>query len=136
MSLPVLKKGTVNQNIALTLTEKTTISNPTYLFEFESDQTKLKYYVISTDTSVAKQRINIFSIEEGIDNPTNGQLILGPVGFYQYKIYAQTSTTNLDPDLSDEMVEQGKMKLIESDDITTGFVQHEIDVTYRVHEVQ
>ncbi len=134
MSLPVLQKGVVNPNIALTLTEKTTISNPTYLFEFISDQTKLKYYVISSDTSVSKNRINIFSIEEGVNDPTNGKLILGNVGFYQYVIYAQSSTTNLDPDLADEIVERGKMKLI--DDEASGFVQHEIEVTYRVHEVQ
>jgi len=32
-------------------------------------------------------------------------------GFYHYKVYAQTSPTNLDPDLANEVVELGKMKI-------------------------
>ena len=37
-----LKKNQVNNNITLTLKEKTTIDDPVYLFRFESDQTKVK----------------------------------------------------------------------------------------------
>lgn len=131
MSLPVLKKAAVNQNLTFTLTEKTTISNPTYLFEFESDQTFDKYYVIATVQSSTK-RANIFTIEEGVNDPTNGQLILGNVGFYSYTVYAQNSTTNLDPALADEEVESGKMKLV--DDENSQYIEHEPNVTYKVHE--
>jgi len=131
MSLPVLKKATVNQNLTFTLTEKTTISNPTYLFEFESDQTFGKYYVIATVQSSTK-RANIFTIEEGVNNPTLGQLILGNVGFYSYTVYAQASATNLDPALADEEVESGKMKLV--DDENSQYVEHEPNITYTVHE--
>ena len=131
MSLPVLKKATVNQNLTFTLKRETTISNPTYLFEFESDQTFNKYYVIGTLQS-STNRADIFTIEEGVNDPTNGQVILGNVGFYSYTVYAQTSTTNLDPNLADETVETGKMKLI--DDENSQYIQHEPTVTYTAHE--
>ena len=131
MSLPVLKKATVNQNLTFTLTEKTTISNPTYLFCFQSDQTFTDYCVIATVQSNT-QRANIFTIEEGVNDPLNGQIILGNVGFYSYTVYAQSSTTNLDPSLADEEVESGKMKLI--DDENSQYIEHEPNATYIIHE--
>ena len=117
----------------MTLSEKTTISNAYYLFAFESDQTKETYYVIGSETLNSK-RINLFTIIEGADDPVNGSLILGNTGFYHYTIYAQTSSTNLDPSLADETVEIGKMKLL--DDETPRFIAHEITTEFRVHEPQ
>ena len=108
------------------------MSSPTYLFEFESDQTFNKYYVIGTQTGTASGGRVIFTIEEGVDDPTNGQVILGNVGFYSYNIYAQSSTTNLDPTLADEKITDGKMKLI--DDEASRYVQHEPTISYVVHE--
>jgi len=126
----LLRKATVNQNIALKLNP--TISSPTYLFEFQNDTTKDYYYVIptiTTDTSRSK----IFTIEEGVNAPTVGQLVLGNTGFYHYNIYAQSSTTNLDPTLADETLStNGKLKYIDSE--TSQYVQHEITQTYAVHE--
>lgn len=129
----LLKKATTNEKIALTLTEKTTISNAFYLFELESDQTKDKYYFIGDET-LNTSRINLFTITEGVDDPLNSSIILGYVGFYSYKIYAQTSSTNLDPTLSDETVQTGKCKLI--DDELPRFVSHEITTNFKVHEPQ
>ena len=62
------------------------------------------------------------------------QFIVEKQGFYHYTIYAQTSTTNLDPLLADEVVEIGKLKLI--DDENSQYVQHTIIQTYEVHEPQ
>jgi len=129
----VLQRATTNEKIALTLTEKTTISNAYYLFVFESDQTKQSYYVIGNQT-LNSTRINLFTITEGVSDPVNGSLILGHDGFYKYTVYAQTSSTNLNPDLADEEVEVGKMKLIS--DYVPRFIQHEILTQYRVHEPQ
>ena len=127
----LLKKATTNEKIALTLTEKTTISNAFYLFQLESDQTKDLYYFIGDET-LNSNRINLFTITEGVDDPLNSSIILGNVGFYSYTIYAQTSNTNLDPLLSDEVVETGKCRLI--DDELPRFIQHEIATNFKVHE--
>jgi len=128
----LIKKATVNDKIALSLAENTTISSPFYLFEFEADQLRTKFYVIGTQT-VATSRADIFTIEEGVDDPVNGQLILGNVGFYTYNIYAQSSSTNLDPTLSDEKVEtNGKMKFIDGE--TSQYIQHDPTVTFVAHE--
>ena len=62
-----LRKSTVNTNVPLTLEEKTTLTGTVYyLFEFENDTTKVKYYQIFTDVSVAgvaRQNSNLFNIE-------------------------------------------------------------------------
>jgi hypothetical protein len=129
----LLKKATTNEKIALTLTEKTTISNAYYLFELEADQTKDLYYFIGNET-LNTSRINLFTITEGVDDPLNSSIILGNVGFYSYKIYAQTSSTNLDPTLADETVQTGKCKLL--DDELPRFVSHEITTNFKVHEPQ
>lgn len=128
-----LKKNQTNNNIILTLTEKSTITNPVYLFRFESDQTKQSYYCISTDlaTDSEKVRFNKFSITEGVSNPTNGSLILGLQGRYHFYIYEQVSTTNLDPTGLD-IVERGIMTL--KGDIVSPYVSYESDIIYKVYE--
>ena len=106
-----LTKGTTTSNIALTLTEKVTLSPVYFLFEFKNDTSNTKYYVISADTSTETERYNLFSITEGVDDQVNGSVILGDSGFYTYTVYEQSSSSNLDPSgLS--IVETGKMKLL------------------------
>ena len=128
-----LKKNQVNSNITLTLTEKTTISNPVYLFGFESDQTKVSYYCICQDlaTTAQQERYNLFDITEGIDDPLNSSLILGLQGRYHYFIYEQASTTNLDP-TGLTIVERGIMTL--KGDQISNYKSYETDVTYKVYE--
>ena len=96
-----------------TLWEKTTITNPVYLFEFKNDLTKTDYYCIISDTSTNVNRYNKFTFTEGVNDALNGSLILGQGGYYTYEIYEQTSATNLDPTGLNK-VEQGKMKLLDS----------------------
>ena len=70
---------------------------------------------IAADTSTSTNRYNEFTIVEvgsGSEDLLNGEIRLTEYGFYSYFIYAQTSTTNLVPADADELVEQGKMKLI------------------------
>lgn len=128
-----LKKNQVNNNIALTLKEKTTIDNPVYLFRFESDQTKVSYYCICQDlaTTAQKDRYNLFDITEGINDPLNSKLILGLQGRYHYYIYEQVSTTNLDPTGLD-IVERGIMTL--KGDQVSPYRSYEIEVQYKVYE--
>jgi hypothetical protein len=87
----------------LTLTEKTTISSPTYLFSLTHRLTNTAYNFILTDISAFTERYNEFPI-------TEGTTVTLDTGEYQYEIYAQTSSTNLDPTLANELVEIGLLK--------------------------
>lgn len=108
----VLNKNATT-NFVATLYELSQLSEPNYLFEFESDQTKVKAYTIINDVSANKTRYNEFNFIEGSNDPTNGSLELGSAGFYNYKVFEQASSSNLDPTGLNE-VEQGKLKLIDS----------------------
>jgi hypothetical protein len=129
-----LKKNQVNSDIVLTLKEKTTITDPVYLFGFESDQTKVSYYCICQDlaTTAQKKRYNLFDITEGINDPLNSKLILGLQGRYHFYIYEQaTGSTNLDP-TGLTIVERGIMTL--KGDQVSNYKSYETDVTYKVYE--
>ena len=125
----VLTKGTTNSNIALTLTELTTIDNVTYLIEFTEDITNDKFYLISTDTSVHKKRFNQFEIVEGVNDPLNGSIILGDIGFYKYNVYEQEGNS-LDP-TGLNIVERGKMKLLGEG---TEFKRNEQTTSFKTYE--
>lgn len=99
MSL-IINKGNIN-DVVVTVTEQTTLSAPVnYLFEFIFQGTKAKYYFIAQNTSTRTGRFDEFSITEMTGgNPLIGQISL-PQGDFIYNIYQQTSSTNLDPDLT------------------------------------
>ena len=89
-----------NDNIiTVTLTEKSTLPNPIYLFKFINQTSNVAYWFISEDTSLFKQRYNQFQLLETVDiNPIdtlNGIIELGLEGRYDYEIY-QTTLNNLD----------------------------------------
>jgi len=128
-----LKKNQVNSNITLTLSEKTTLTDAVYLFNFNSDQTKEDYFLICQDlaTTEQKKRFNLFNITEGVDDPLNSSIILGLTGRYHYTIYEQLSTTNLDP-TGLNIVERGIMTLKGTQD--SNYISYEFDVKYKVYE--
>jgi len=130
----VLTKKTTT-NFVCTLYELTTIQqNAGYLFEFESDQTKEKYYTVLTDISTNISRYNEFNfIENKVQDPVNGQILLGSAGYYTYKVYEQLSSTNLDPTniAVVGVVEEGKMKLIDTS-YEPSFTQHTVSPTTNV----
>lgn len=106
-----IERGRVNQ-VPVTLTELTTLTNPYYLFEFKNDTNIPKYVIINSadDLSSADQRerFNLFAIEEvgsGAD-PENGTITLLD-GDYVYTVYEQSSSTNIDPDNVTGTVEKG-----------------------------
>lgn len=103
---------TTTNTVIVTLTEKVTISNPYFLFKFENQQTKQLYYCISADTSSYTDRYNQFSIIEKV-NPTltAGEIRLASEGFYNYTIYEQVSSSNLDPANATGIVEKGIAKV-------------------------
>lgn len=103
-------------NIALTLTEKSTLTSPDYLFVFQSDETRDSYEFIAADTSSYTDRYNLFAIVETSTNPDplSGEIELPLVGFYTYTIYEQNSSTNLDPANATGVVEVGKVQVVDT----------------------
>lgn len=87
----------------LTLSEKTTIANPYYLFSLTHRQTNKIYNFILTDISTYKERYNKFAIDESIYEFFEGE--------YIYQIFAQTSSTNVNPLLANQLVETGVLKI-------------------------
>lgn len=130
-----LNKGAITNNVALSLKEKTTISEPTYLFEFINDTTGTSNTCICQDVSVIgaqRDRSNLFNITEGTDDRLNSKLILFNEGRYKYIVREQESTTNLDVSLSGAIVERGIMILLSTAE--NPYIEHEIEITYVVHE--
>lgn len=102
-----------NNIVVLTLTEKSTLLNPYYLFSFSSttDYDNIINFV-ATDTSTYKSRFNKFNIIESgttYTNLTGGTINLNPNGMWDYTIYEQTSPTNLQISGTTGVVEVGKV---------------------------
>jgi hypothetical protein len=126
----LITKAATNE-VILTLTEKVSIENPVFLFEFMDDMTREKFFFIASDTSEQTERYNKFSIIEKADPDTlNGEVYLLRPGFYTYTVREQESESNLDPEESGEIVEVGKVKVIS---IETPINKHSINDTTKVY---
>ena len=103
----LIVKDQVN-TIYVTATESSTIrplSAITYIFNFINKDTNQETGVILRNISTALTRTDKFMITEGVD-------ITLPSGHYEYYIYEQESSTNLDANLSGELLEQGLMMVV------------------------
>lgn len=113
----ILIQKSAENIVVLTLTEKSTLTDPTYLFVFESDQTQSLSIFISADTSEYTDRYNRFTVIETTDpDPLAGEVSLPHSGFYHYTVYEQADTDNLDPELATGIVEIGKVKVLGTDE--------------------
>lgn len=124
-----LVKGETNKMI-VTLTEKSQLTNPNYLFVFKSlENNKLVKFVLlnASDLSSYKNRYNEFEIV------VNTYFSNAKIGEYTYTIYEQTSTTNLDPSLASNVLEVGQMSLKNSSDFN--FTTRNSTNTYNVREI-
>lgn len=85
--------------LTVTLTEKSTLPNPIYLFKFVNQTSNVAYWFINEDLSEFKQRYNEFIlIEQDGASPQDslhGVIELGLQGRYDYEIY-QTTLTSVD----------------------------------------
>jgi hypothetical protein len=124
-----INKGQSN-TVALTLTEKVSLDNPFFLFEFKNDQTKESTFFIAADISTEKSRYNKFIITEK-SNPDNlnGEVSLS-TGFHKYIIREQDNNTNIDPDQSGEIVEIGKVKVIGTPTTNAAYDAPETNIVY------
>ena len=121
--LRILKDST--SNLIVTVTELTTVSPVYYLFEFEHEQSFLKYYCILANISLATERYDEFDIIDGVDVNFDYD------GYYTYRIYQQISSTNLDPTLSDGIVEEGRAHVYVIDSPGNEFTSN---ITFNIYE--
>jgi hypothetical protein len=121
-----LTKGQT-QNIILTLTEKQLLTNPNYLFVFtnRSANTEIKFVRLNnTDISQYKDRYNEFSIV------TNTNFSTSLNGQYDYEVYEQTSTSNLNPS-GLNLLESGIMELVGT---PFEFTEYSTTDTYKIRQ--
>jgi hypothetical protein len=114
-----------SKNWYLTLTEKTTISNPYYLFSLKHRLTAVEYNFLLTDISSYKERYNEFAI-------TEGATVTLDAGEYLYRIYAQTSSNNTNPELANELVEEGIVKV--DFDVTRS--EYTVELNEKIYEIE
>ena len=121
-----LTKGQT-QNIILTLTEKQLLTNPNYLFVFtnRSANTEVKFVRLNnTDISQYKDRYNEFSVV------TNTNFSTALNGQYDYDIYEQTSTSNLNP-AGLNLLESGIMEVVGT---PFNFTEYTTTDTYKIRQ--
>lgn len=108
----VLNRETANE-VHITVTEKTTITNPVYIFRLTSETSNATKQFVSTDVSTNTIRYNKFIIEtvedSGSEDLDNAIVHMILEGFYNYEVYeaiagsdASTSIVGLN------VVESGK----------------------------
>ena len=118
----------------LTLTEKVTLAVPYFLFEFRSDVTNVPVYFISANTSLHTDRYDSFVITEttGSINYTSGTIALNPTGQWTYRVWEQTSTTNLNPVNTTTLLETGILKVTGTSEVF--YSNSGVDNTFIVDE--
>ena len=120
----------------MTLTEKVTLSSPYFLFEFTSDITNSRVVFLASDLSNYNDRYNQFLITEtsGTTDFTSGTIEMNPTGTWTYRVFEQTSSSNLDTNLVDNKVplEIGIVKVKGTE--TTYDTNSDIDNTFIVNE--
>ena len=111
-----------SNSVVFTLTEKTTLSSPYFLVVFNNLATNELVYAICPDTSTQTTRYNLLTIiESNTSIPLSGQVKLVE-GTYQYKVYEQSSSSNLNPSLSTSLVETGLLKSVTT--ATSSFIDN------------
>ena len=82
--------------LALTLKERGTATY--YLFKFQSDNTENVKYCVATDSSAYPDRFNKFTItEQTSPDNLNAEVEMTTEGQWRYFVYANSSSSNLDP---------------------------------------
>ena len=96
-----LNQSSLNQR---SLPLKQTATGKNHLFEFKSSTASK--FVIAVGIS-ENDRSTAFTIDLRTNDPTNGGVLIDTKDYNLY-IYEQTSSTNLDPSLSDGLVWSGR----------------------------
>ena len=95
------------------------------MFSLTHRLTNVAYNFILNDTSSYVERYNAFEL-------TEGSTVTLDAGEYIYKIYAQTSPTNVNPDLANELVEEGMVKV----DFDVTRTQYTVTLNEKIYEIE
>lgn len=96
----------------LTLTEKATLNNPYFLFEFISNDTGNRTYITADDYSGNTLRFNCFTFSEGTaSGATAGGFSLIP-GTYDYQVWETEYQYNILVGSASNIVEIGLMQVV------------------------
>jgi len=102
-----------NSSFITTLYETNELTYAYYLCVFTSDVSGNSKAFICQDLSTHQERYNEFLITESSSELlTSGTVELNPTGQWSYKIYGQSSSTNLDPTLATSLLEIGQLKVV------------------------
>jgi hypothetical protein len=100
----------------LTLQESATDYTYThYLFKLTHRLSGAEHFFVA-DVSVDNPRYTAVDVVTDTDDTNN--VLLVDAGFYEYEVYVQTSSTNLDPANATALIEQGLLQ-VTGPDITT-----------------
>lgn len=101
--------------LIVTVTEYQTLTAPYWLLEFTHEQSFESVTCILPNISTSTSRFDEFVIEDLVD------VTFLYAGFYTYRIFEQTSSSNLDPDLADNLCEEGRAHVYEIDSPSNEF---------------
>lgn len=128
----------VNKNqtnyLVCTLSEVITLTGtPKFLLYLEHQNTNNTFSVICSDASSATTRYNRLVLIENTNQNLTGGTINLPIGEYIYKIYEQTSSTNLSPDNSTSLLERGLLFVKDTEEGITYISDDEI-ITFKIND--
>lgn len=121
-----INKGQANE-VVLTLNEKLTITNASFVFVFTNDITGASVTFTATDTSTSIERYNQFTITENVvQDFYNGTISLDNQGSWTYKVYETPTASPIDLDDLGAELESGKVNVIGTSSVT----YNQFDSTY------
>ena len=120
--------------LVCTLSEVVTLTGtPYYLLYLEHQNTNNTYSVICSDVSSATTRYNkLMLIDNTSQNLTGGTINL-PVGEYIYKIYEQTSPTNLLIANTTSLLERGLL-FVNNNATVIDYISDDKIITFKIDE--
>lgn len=104
-----VQTNTAAQTAYLSLKEGELILATTYtdyLVKLVHENTGKEYFFIPKVLS-ENERVSHLEFDTNVNDPLNSGILLTDPGRYSYSIYAQNSTTNLDPSLSLGLIDEG-----------------------------
>ena len=116
-----------SNTLIITGREKVTINSPVYLLVFDSQMTNETKAFIVADSSTKPARYQEFTFTEG----STAQKTLA-LGTHHWRLFAQTSASNIDPDLAYEEIDRGMAQVATSH---TAKNEHEVGTTIKQHHI-
>lgn len=89
-----------------------------YLVELENAMSRAKVYFIA-NVVVENDRYTEIAISTNVNAPLSGNVLLTETGQHWYRVYGQSSATNLDPTLTVGRVELGVLQVTTSETFYT-----------------